>query len=396
MTWINRILPVRGRTTEAKPRSNVPEGLWKQCPRCSAVLYRPELEHNLDVCSKCQHHLRISARRRIEIFLDPEDQVEVAEALTPEDKIKFKDTKKYKDRLTTAQKNTGEKDALVVVRGLLKGHPVVVAAFEFQFLGGSMGHIVGERFVKACEVCLAERLPLVCFATSGGARMQEAMISLMQMAKTSAALERMKQAGIPYLSVLVDPVFGGVSASLAMLGDINIAEPNALVGFTGPNVIKQTIKVELPDGFQRSEFLLKHGAIDMIVERSQMRDSIARLLNKLMQRPPTLSPIIDSAEEIEENEMFVSELIPSVEPTAEISDEVVDSKPVEDIVEEEADSVKQDQLAEVAAQSAVDVAQNLPEEQESAQEAKKEETAPVNDDQEADNDSSSLQPTPTS
>jgi len=289
MSWINKILPSIGGTGpggNGKQKSSVPEGLWKKCPRCEAVLYRPDLERNLDVCPKCDHHLRITARRRLELFLDPGDAQELFADVEPVDILKFKDLKKYKDRLSTAQKSTGEKDALVVVRGQVKDTQMVVAAFEFGFIGGSMGAVVGEKFVQAVDTCIDEGLPLVCFSTSGGARMQEALISLMQMAKTSAALARLRKHGIPFISVLIDPVYGGVSASLAMLGDINIAEPNALVGFTGPDVIKQTVRVKLPDGFQRSEFLLEHGAIDMIVHRRDLRDKVQGLVSKLMQLPP--------------------------------------------------------------------------------------------------------------
>ena len=287
MSWINKILPsIRstGGTTTTKQRASVPEGLWKKCPRCEAVLYRPDLERNLEVCPKCNHHLRITARRRIELFLDPEGQVELNKDMEPVDLLKFRDLKKYKDRLSAAQKSTGEKDALVVVQGRVNGVEMVVAAFEFGFIGGSMGAVVGEKFTQAVNTCIANKLPLVCFSTSGGARMQEALISLMQMAKTSAALARLREKGHPYISVLVDPVYGGVSASLAMLGDINIAEPNALVGFTGPDVIRQTVRVKLPEGFQRSEFLLEHGAIDMIVHRKDMRERVASLAAKLTHR----------------------------------------------------------------------------------------------------------------
>src|SRR5690554_1294001 len=290
MSWINKILPsIGGANGAAKQRAtNVPEGLWKKCPRCEAVLYRPDLERNFEVCPKCDHHLRITARRRIELFLDPEGQVELNADMEPVDLLKFKDLKKYKDRLSAAQKSTGEKDALIVVQGTVNGVEVVTAAFEFSFIGGSMGAVVGEKFTRAVNTCIENRLPLVCFSTSGGARMQEALISLMQMAKTSAALARLRKHGCPYISVLVDPVYGGVSASLAMLGDINIAEPNALVGFTGPDVIRQTVRVKLPEGFQRSEFLLEHGAIDMIVHRKDLRDTVARLVTKLMQLPPAV------------------------------------------------------------------------------------------------------------
>ena len=245
------------------------------------MLYRKSLVENHDVCPKCDHHLRISARRRIELFLDEDGQQELLDELAPVDLLKFKDLKRYRDRLGSAQKATGEKDALIVMKGRLEGSPLIMAVFEFGFIGGSMGAVVGEKFAKAVNICIEEELPLVCFATSGGARMQEALISLMQMAKTAASLERLRQYSLPYISVLVDPVYGGVSASLAMLGDVNIAEPNALAGFTGPDVIRQTVKVNLPEGFQRSEFLLEHGAIDMIVHRRDMRARIASLLDKL-------------------------------------------------------------------------------------------------------------------
>lgn len=260
----------------------MPEGVWKKCPRCEAMLYKKSLTENADVCPKCEHHLRITARRRIELFLDQEEQTELNAEIEPRDILKFKDLKRYKDRLIAAQKSTGEKDALVVVKGKVKDIPAIVVAFEFGFIGGSMGAVVGEKFIQAINVCIEENLPLVCFSTSGGARMQEALVSLMQMAKTSAALEKLKMQSLPYISVLVDPVYGGVSASLAMLGDINIAEPNALVGFTGPDVIRQTVRVKLPEGFQRSEFLLEHGAIDMIVHRRDLRDKVASLIGKLL------------------------------------------------------------------------------------------------------------------
>ena len=283
MSWIDKLLPSIAKTGERlQRRSAIPDGLWKQCPRCEATLYEKSLTENADVCPKCEHHLRLTARRRLELFLDSENQVELFSDLKPKDILKFKDLKRYKDRLSKAQKQTGENDALIVTKGQVKGVGVVAAAFEFGFIGGSMGAVVGEKFVQATNICISESLPLVCFSTSGGARMQEALISLMQMAKTSAALERLKQKSLPYISVLVDPVYGGVSASLAMLGDINIAEPNALVGFTGPEVIKETVRVNLPEGFQRSEFLLEHGAIDMIVHRRDMRDKISSILSKLL------------------------------------------------------------------------------------------------------------------
>ena len=283
MSWIDKILPsISTPGAESKKKSAVPEGVWKQCPRCDAMLYQKSLAENYDVCPKCDHHLRITARRRLELFLDPQHQTELYANMEPVDLLKFKDLKRYKDRLSAAQKNTGEKDALIVIKGKVNGTPVVVTAFEFGFIGGSMGAVVGEKFTQAVNTCIAQGLPLVCFSTSGGARMQEALISLMQMAKTSAALERLKQHSLPYISVLVDPVYGGVSASLAMLGDINIAEPNALVGFTGPDVIRQTVRVKLPEGFQRSEFLLEHGAVDMIVHRRDLRDRISSMLEKLL------------------------------------------------------------------------------------------------------------------
>jgi len=280
-SWLEKIVPSIVRS-EQKKKSTVPEGLWKKCPKCDGVLYRPELENNHDVCPKCDYHMRINSRRRLDMFLDQEGREEIAAELVPEDKLKFKDSKKYKDRLVAAQKNTGEQDALVVIKGQLNGLPVVACCFEFGFMGGSMGAVVGARFVRAVNVCLEERIPLICFSTSGGARMQEALISLMQMAKTSAAIERMKQQGIPYISVLTDPVYGGVSASLAMLGDLNIAEPKALIGFAGPRVIEQTVREKLPEGFQRSEFLLDHGAVDMIIPRGEMRDRLSSILSKLM------------------------------------------------------------------------------------------------------------------
>jgi len=305
-SWLDKIMPGMNRNPTAQQRSTVPEGLWKKCPKCGAFLYRPELEKNLDVCPKCEHHLRITARRRLDTFLDEQGREEIAADLEPHDRLKFKDTKRYKDRLSSAQKNTGEKDALVVMRGTVNGVPVVVAAFEFSFLGGSMGAVVGEKFVRAVDACREQNIPLVCFATSGGARMQEAILSLMQMAKTSAALEKLKAEGIPYISVLTDPVFGGVSASLGMLGDLNIAEPNALIGFAGPRVIEQTVREKLPEGFQRSEFLLDHGAVDMIVERRRMRDTLSGLLAKFQHLPapdqdPEPEPMVDIPEAPDES-----------------------------------------------------------------------------------------------
>jgi len=271
-------------STENRSKS-VPEGVWIKCEVCDAQLYRNELERNLQVCPKCDHHIRIGARRRLATFLDPEGQQELGAGLEPEDPLKFRDSKRYRDRLVQAQKKTGEKDALVSVTGTLHGRPVVVCAFEFGFMGGSMGAVVGERFSRAAQHAADNNMPLISFAASGGARMQEALFSLLQMAKTSAALARLGARGIPYISVMTDPTTGGVSASLAMLGDVNIAEPNALIGFAGPRVIAQTVGQSLPEGFQRSEFLLDHGAIDMILDRRQMRSAIADLLAKFEGRP---------------------------------------------------------------------------------------------------------------
>lgn len=281
MSWIEKIL--------AKPKStkrrNIPEGIWSKCESCDAIIYAADLERSLEVCPKCDHHMRQTARRRLETFLDSGSGVEIGAELEPKDVLKFRDSKKYKDRISAAQKATGENDALVAQEGKVKGIPVVACAFEFNFMGGSMASVVGARFVLAAEVCLAKRIPLVCFAASGGARMQEALLSLMQMAKTSAALARLSEEGIPYISVLTDPTMGGVSASLAMLGDINIAEPKALIGFAGPRVIEQTVRETLPDGFQRAEFLRDHGAVDLIVDRRQMRNRVASLLAKFQQLP---------------------------------------------------------------------------------------------------------------
>lgn len=284
MTWFEKIMPSRIKT-ERRTRS-VPEGLWIKCPACDAVLYRAELDRNLQVCPKCSHHMRIGARDRLSRFLDEGSQHELAIGVEPEDPLRFRDSKKYRDRLAAAQKHTGEKDALVVMSGAVKGIEVVACAFEFRFLGGSMGSVVGERFVRGAEHCIARRLPFVCFSSSGGARMQEGLLSLLQMSKTSAALARMAQERLPFVSVLTDPTTGGVSASLAMLGDLNLAEPRALIGFAGPRVIQQTVRETLPEGFQRSEFLLMHGAIDQIVDRRDMRDRIAAVLALLTGRAP--------------------------------------------------------------------------------------------------------------
>ena len=285
MSWYDKILPSGvGRSVK---QGTVPEGLWKKCVKCEAVLYRPDLERNGDVCPKCDHHIRIGSRRRLDLFLDRDHRQEIFAGLEPLDRLNFKDVKRYRDRLTGAQKSTGERDALVAMSGELKEMPLIAVAFEFNFHGGSMGYAVGEKFTRAAGQALRENQPLVCFSASGGARMQEALLSLMQMAKTSAVLERLKAAGVPYISVMTDPVYGGVSASLALLGDINMAEPGARAGFAGPNIIEQTIRQKLPEGFQRSEFLLEHGAIDMIVHRNALRDTIAGLLGKLTKRPAT-------------------------------------------------------------------------------------------------------------
>lgn len=310
MSWIQKILPSGVHSDKGEKRSNVPEGLWRKCVKCEAVLYRPDLENNDDVCPKCDHHMRIGARRRIDIFLDPDGRQEILTDIESVDRLKFKDKKRYRDRLTTAQRSTGEKDALIALTGTLQGLPLVVVAFEFNFHGGSMGYAVGEKFTRAAQLALAERIPLVCFAASGGARMQEALISLMQMAKTSAVIERLRLEGVPYVSVMTDPIYGGVSASLALLGDINIAEPEARAGFAGPNIIEQTIRQKLPKGFQRSEFLLEHGAIDMIEHRTRMRDTIARLLSKLTHK--ALVPLEVEAEANAEvdTEMDVTAQVP--------------------------------------------------------------------------------------
>lgn len=294
MSWLDKIVPSMGRIQRKDRRASVPDGLWRKCPKCEGVLYLPELDKHQSVCPKCDHHLRLTARKRLDWFLDKEGREEVAKDIAPNDRLKFRDSKKYKDRLTAAQKETGENDALVALKGQLDGLPIVAVAFEFTFMGGSMGAVVGEKFVRAASLALKKQIPLVCFSASGGARMQEALFSLMQMAKTSAALEKLKQAGVPYISVLTDPVFGGVSASLSMLGDLNVAEPNALIGFAGPRVIEQTVRETLPEGFQRSEFLLEHGTVDMIVHRHAMRERLGGILRKLTHHP-ALSEV--SAEE---------------------------------------------------------------------------------------------------
>lgn len=312
MSWLDKIIPNSVRSDGRRDGSSkVPEGLWKKCVKCGAVLYRPELERNGDVCPKCDHHMRIGARKRLDVFLDPDNREELATEVEPVDRLKFKDVKKYKDRLTAAQKATGEKDALVAMKGTLRGLNVVAVAFEFSFHGGSMGYAVGEKFTRAAKVALKENIPFICFSATGGARMQEALISLMQMAKTSAIIEKLKQQGTPYISVMTDPVYGGVSASLALLGDINAAEPGARAGFAGPAIIEQTIRQKLPAGFQRSEFLLEHGAIDMIIHRNKMRDTVGSLLAKFTNQ--TL------------------DLASAVEETASATDD--DDNPVEVVVE---------------------------------------------------------------
>ncbi|MEJ2257487.1 MAG: acetyl-CoA carboxylase, carboxyltransferase subunit beta [Woeseiaceae bacterium] len=289
MSWFEKLMPSRI-STENRTKS-VPEGVWIKCAACDAQLYRNELERNLHVCPKCNFHMRIGARKRLDFFLDPDSEQEIAAGLEPEDPLKFRDSKKYRDRIVQAQKKTGEKDALVAASGTLYGRPIVACAFEFDFMGGSMGSVVGERFARAARHALDNHMPLICFSASGGARMQEALFSLLQMAKTSAALAALGAAKIPYVSVLTDPTTGGVSASLAMLGDVNIGEPGALIGFAGPRVIEQTVRERLPEGFQRSEFLLDHGAIDMILDRRKLRPEVADLLAKFEQRP---SPVPES------------------------------------------------------------------------------------------------------
>jgi acetyl-CoA carboxylase carboxyl transferase subunit beta len=288
MNWFDKIMPSRIKTQ--RRRRSVPEGIWTKCPACSSVLYRAEVERNVFVCPKCDHHMRLPARTRLALFLDEGSGTEIGESLSPQDPLKFKDSRRYRDRLQQAQKETDESDALVAMSGELHGMPVVVCAFEFRFMGGSMGSVVGERFVRAADEALSRRIPLICFSASGGARMQEALFSLLQMSKTSAALARLSRAGVPFISVLTDPTTGGVSASLAMLGDLNVAEPEALIGFAGPRVIQQTVGETLPEGFQRSEFLMEHGALDMIVDRRQMRDRLASVLAMLTRQP---APVAD-------------------------------------------------------------------------------------------------------
>jgi len=282
MNWFEKLIPATIRTESSVNKGSVPEGLWNKCPSCDAILYNAELEKNFNVCPKCDHHMRISARSRLNMFLDKEDRIELGIGLKANDPLKFKDTKKYKDRLSQAQKVSKENDALLVMQGTLNSQGIVAAAFDFSFMGGSMGSVVGERFVRGVNKSLELGVPFIVFTASGGARMQESLFSLFQMTKTSAALTRLSEAGIPYISYMTDPTMGGVSASLAMLGDINVAEPKALIGFAGPRVIEQTVREKLPEGFQRSEFLQEHGAIDMIIDRREMRKEISSILAMLM------------------------------------------------------------------------------------------------------------------
>jgi len=284
MSWFQKILPPKIKRRALADKKSMPEGLWSKCPACNEVLYRADLESNLEVCPKCSHHHRVGARQRLAMLLDPEGQHEIGAHVTPLDPLKFKDTKKYPDRLKDAQSGTSETDALVVVGGGIKAVPVVVAAFEFKFMGGSMGSVVGERFVLGVEAAIESNSAFICFSASGGARMQEGLFSLMQMAKTSAALTQLSRHRLPFISVLTDPTMGGVSASFAMLGDLNLAEPNALIGFAGPRVIEQTVRETLPEGFQRAEFLVDKGAIDRIIDRREMRDELATMLAMMMGR----------------------------------------------------------------------------------------------------------------
>lgn len=285
MSWLDKIPQKIKRVVGSVQKKNVPEGLWSKCDSCQSVLYRTDLESSAEVCPKCSHHNRIGARTRLNVLLDAENRVEIGANIEPVDSLKFKDSKSYADRMKSAQKEVGEKDALIVMQGCILSLPVVVAAFEFKFMGGSMGSVVGERFVRGVDCAIKNKSPFICIAASGGARMQEGLLSLMQMAKTSAALTKLSQAGLPYISVLTDPTMGGVSASFAMLGDIIVAEPNALIGFAGPRVIEQTVRETLPEGFQRAEFLVEHGAVDLIVDRREMRQKLARILSSLMRLP---------------------------------------------------------------------------------------------------------------
>ncbi|HTQ73690.1 MAG TPA: acetyl-CoA carboxylase, carboxyltransferase subunit beta [Burkholderiales bacterium] len=287
MSWLQKLLPPKINRTGTGTKKNVPEGLWSKCPSCAAVLYATDLEKNANVCPKCGYHNRISARERLDLLLDPEGRFEIGVEVTPVDSLKFKDDKRYPDRLEEAERTTGETDALVVMQGAIKSVAVVAAAFEFEFMGGSMGSAVGERFVRGVHACLDQNLPLVVVTATGGARMQEGLFSLMQMAKTTAALTLLASHKLPFISVLTDPTMGGVSASFAMIGDLVVAEPRALIGFAGPRVIEQTVREKLPEGFQRSEFLLEKGAVDMIIDRRQMRDKLANVITLLQRQAPT-------------------------------------------------------------------------------------------------------------
>lgn len=285
MSWLDKLLPPKIKREQGQRRSNLPEGLWSKCPACEAVLYATDLEKNLNVCPKCGHHNRINARQRLDLLLDPEGRFEIGLEVLPVDTLKFKDSKKYPERLMEANRDTGESDSLVVMQGAIKNLPVVAAAFEFDFMGGSMGSVLGERFVRGVNAAIEQKAPFICVAASGGARMQEGLFSLMQMAKTTAALTRLSQIGQPFISILTDPTMGGVSASFAFVGDVVIAEPNALIGFAGPRVIEQTVREKLPEGFQRAEFLLEKGAIDLIVDRRELRDKVAATLSLLLKQP---------------------------------------------------------------------------------------------------------------
>ncbi len=284
MSWLKKILPPKINRMGANKKT-VPEGLWSKCPKCDSVLYRTDLEANAEVCPKCEYHNRISARDRLHLLLDEKGRKEIGAEVQPMDPLKFKDSKKYADRLKASQSEVGETDALIVMQGSVNSVPVVAAAFEFKFMGGSMGSVVGERFVRGVEAAIKSKSAFICISASGGARMQEGLFSLMQMAKTSAALTKLSQAGLPYISVLTDPTMGGVSASFAMLGDVIVAEPQALIGFAGPRVIEQTVRETLPDGFQRAEFLVDHGAVDLIIDRRQMREKLSALIANLMKMP---------------------------------------------------------------------------------------------------------------
>ena len=285
MSWFEKLMPSRIRIDSSKDKKVIPEGVWEKCLSCQTVLYREDIVSNQYVCTNCGYHMRIKARERLDIFLDPDEKKELFSKLSSKDFLKFKDSKKYKDRISAAQKSTNEKDALLVMEGKINGIKVIVAAFEFSFMGGSMGSVVGEKFTRAAKESIAKNIPFICFSASGGARMQESLVSLFQMSKTSSVIADMKKKSVPFLSVLTDPTMGGVSASLAMLGDINIAEPNALIGFAGPRVIEQTVRETLPDGFQRSEFLLEHGAIDMIIDRRNMKLEVTNLIKTLINNP---------------------------------------------------------------------------------------------------------------